>query len=144
MRKEDLSVAALLAEAVGIVVLAGYIVIQIFYGINYHVPVSKLIMNILMVSLVYVGLSLLSNYPERVNSLPAEKCKGKLRVYTLRMLRLEKILFLISLLIPCISDAFGYRIDGAYSLLVIALLVVIALFYEYRIWVIIRNERDKK
>ena len=43
MKKEDLTVPAILAEAVGILLCILYIGLQIFYGINYHVAPYKYI-----------------------------------------------------------------------------------------------------
>ena len=63
MRKEDLSVVALLLEAVDLILGLVYIGLQIFYGLYYHVPLYKFILNLLAMVLVYVGLTLLSMHP---------------------------------------------------------------------------------
>ena len=89
MKKEDLTVPAILAEAVGILLCILYIGLQIFYGINYHVAPYKYICNIVGLVLVYAGLTILSNHPERINRIPAQMCVGKIRIYSLRMLRLK-------------------------------------------------------
>ena len=47
MRKEDLSVVALLLEAVDLILGLVYIGLQIFYGLYYHVPPYKFILNLL-------------------------------------------------------------------------------------------------
>ena len=57
MRKEDLSVVALLLEAVDLILGLVYIGLQIFYGLYYHVPPYKFILNLLAMVLVYVGLT---------------------------------------------------------------------------------------
>lgn len=144
MKKEDLTVVALFAESIGFLLLIGYLGLQIYYGVMFHVEASKLIINLCLAVLVYVGLTILSNYPERVNGLHQELCVGKIRKWTLRMLRIEKLVFIISLMIPCICDATGNRIDDAYSLLVILVLGLTAFYFEYRIWKEIRSNRKDK
>ena len=100
MKKEDLTVPAILAEAVGILLCILYIGLQIFYGINYHVAPYKYICNLVGLVLVYAGLTILSNHPERINRIPAQMCVGKIRIYSLRMLRLIKLIFVVGLMIP--------------------------------------------
>lgn len=143
MRKEDMSVLAVLLEAIVIILGLIYIGLQVFYGIYYHVMPFKLILNLLVMILVYAGLSLLSVYPERLNSIPPELCKGKVRTYSLWMIRLVKAVFVVSLLIPCVFDALGVEIQSVYSLIVIGLIVVIAGYCEYQIITEIRkNNRE--
>ena len=79
MKKEDMTTAGLLAEAVGIVAGLVYIGMQIYYGISYGVAAKNIILNVVMLLLVYAGLTLLARYPEKVNSLPKEKCSGTVR-----------------------------------------------------------------
>lgn len=141
MRKEDLSIPALLLEAIVIILGLVYIGLQIFYGIYYRVAPYKLILNLLAMILVYLGLSLLSMYPERINGLLPEQCKGKIRSYSLWMLRLVKAIFVTSLLIPCVFDAMGVDISSVYSLIVIGLFLLIAGVCEYQIFQEFRNMR---
>lgn len=133
MRKEDMSALALFLEAIVIILGFIYIGLQVFYGLYYHIAPYKFILNLLAMILVYAGLSLLSMYPERLNSIPTELCKGKIRTYSLWMLRLVKAIFVISLLIPCVFDALGIGISSVYSLIVIGLIVIIAGYCEYQI-----------
>ena len=97
MRKEDLTVPAIIAEAIEIIVGLIYIGMQIYYGLSNHVPPYKFICNIVGLLLVYAGLTILSNHPEQVNRLKTEVCVGKVRKYTLRMLRLIKFVFVVGL-----------------------------------------------
>ena len=133
MRKEDMSTAAILLEAITIIAGLVYIGLQVYYGIFFHIPAYKLVMNILMMLLVYAGLSMLSVYPERINRLDALACKGRVRAYSLRMIRLVKFIFVVGLLIPCVFDAMGMEIQSACSLLIIGLIIIVAVYYEYRI-----------
>lgn len=139
MRKEDLTLAAIFLEAVGIIFSVIYIALQIYYGLAFHIAPYKYILNLIILILVYLGLTLLSNYPERINNLPPEVCVGKIRKYSIRMLRLVKFVFITGLLIPCVCDAFGIEILNAYSFLVVLVIVVIAGFYEYKILREIKN-----
>lgn len=144
MRKEDMTVPALIAEAIEIIVGLVYIGLQIYYGVTYHVPPYKYISNIVGLILVYAALTILSNHPERVNRLAPEVCTGKIRRYTLRMLRLIKLVFVVGLMVPCIGDVIGTELKEVYSLVVIAAIIVIAAVYEYKILLVIRNNRDNK
>ena len=133
MRKEDLSVVALLLEAVDLILGLVYIGLQIFYGLYYHVPPYKFILNLLAMVLVYAGLTLLSMNPERINSIPKEICQGTIRKYSLWMVRLIKAIFVVSLLIPSVFDVIGIGIRSVYSLIVIGLILVVAGYCEYHI-----------
>lgn len=138
-----MSALALLLEAIVIILGLIYIGLQIFYGLYYHIAPYKFILNLLAMVLVYAGLSMLSMYPERINSIPSEICKGKMRTYSLWMLRLIKAIFVISLLIPCVFDALGIGIQSVYSLIVIGLIVVVAGYCEYQILAELKkNSRD--
>lgn len=136
MRKEDMSVPAVIAEAVGVILTIAYIVLQIYYGVTFHVAAWKFICNILGVLLIYTGFTLFSCYPEKINRLPRENCVGKIRSYSIRMVRSIKLVFIAGLMIPCGADVFGIEIRDAYSLIVMGIMLLIAVYYEYKI---IRN-----
>ena len=141
MKKEDWSVPALLAEAVSILLELVYIGLQIYYGVTYHVEPYKFLLNIVVTLLVYIALTLLAIYPERINRLPAELCVGQIRKLSIRMVRLVKFVFVIGLMVPCVCDAAGIQIQEAYSLIVMGLMFVIAVYYEVRIIQILRDMR---
>ena len=144
MRKEDLTVPAIIAEAIEIIVGLIYIGLQIYYGLSNHVPPYKFICNIVGLLLVYAGLTILSNHPEQVNRLKTEVCVGKVRKYTLRMLRLIKLIFVVGLMIPCVADVIGRQMQDVYSLIIIGLLLLVTIYYEYKIILTIRKNRDGK
>ena len=133
MRKEDLSVVALLLEAVDLILGLVYIGLQIFYGLYYHVPPYKFILNLLAMLLFYTGLTLLAMYPEKINSIPQQICQGRVRRYSLWMVRLIKTIFVVSLLVPCVFDALGVGIRSVYSIIVIGLILLVAGYCEYKI-----------
>ena len=67
-----------------------YLGLQIYYGIVYSVGAMRIIMNVLILLLVYAGLTMLFLYPERVtvltdNELVAEidRCCKELNIDTL-------------------------------------------------------------
>ena len=144
MRKEDLNVPAVIAEAIDVIVGIVYIGLQIYYGITNHVPPYRFICNIVGLFLVYAGLTILSNHPEHVNRLAPEVCVGRIRSYTLRMLRLIKLVFVVGLMVPCVGDVLGIELLDTYSLIVIFLIILIAVIYEYKILLVIRKNRDNK
>lgn len=133
MKKEDWSVPAIVFEAVDILTLLAYLILQIVYAVLYHISAVKVVVNLLAVILVYAGLTLLALYPETVNRLPAEACRGRIRVFSLRMIRTEKCLFLLSLLLPCVCDVAAYALPPLYNVCVILWMIAVAVFYEVRI-----------
>lgn len=57
---------------------------------------------------------------ERVNNLPKEICSGKIRKYTIHMVRAVKLIFVLSLLFTSICDVAGVQINKGYSLVTVA------------------------
>lgn len=143
MRRNDMNGIELLAEAVGIVAAVIYVGLQIYYGISYGLPMWDVFMNVVAMILVYTGLSLLECYPERVNGLTKERCNGKVRQYTIRMVRIAKLIFTGSLLFTSVCDVIGNQINAGYSIIVVILIVVTAVYYEYKIIKIIRSQNKK-
>jgi hypothetical protein len=141
MKKEDMTVPALLLEAMTILLGIAYIILQIYYGIHYHIAPYRYAWNIVAVVLVYTALTLLECYPQRVHRLPPEAFTQDIRKLTLRMLRLIKFVFIASLLVPCLFDIFGVELVEATSLVVVLLIVLIVVWHEYRIIRILRSRR---
>jgi hypothetical protein len=141
MKKEDMTVPALLLEAMTILLGIAYIILQIYYGVHYHIAPYRYAWNILAVVLVYTALTLLEYYPQRVHKLPPEAFTEDIRKLTLRMLRLIKFVFTASLLVPCLFDIFGVELMEAVSLVVVLLIILIVVWHEYRIIRILRSRR---
>lgn len=133
MNRKDWSILAIIFEAVDIMAGLGYCVLQGVYGWTYHIPLYRILINLLVVILIYAGLTLLAFYPEYLNRLPAGLCEGEVRKLSLRLVRVEKFLFLIGLLIPCICDVAAVHIPALYNVAVIFLMILIAVYYEVRI-----------
>ena len=140
MRKEDLTTGNVICEAVGIVSTLFYVGLQIYCGILYGAKPVTIITNVAMVVLVYTGLVLLAYYPEKVNRLDPEVCTGKVRQLTIHMLLFVKLVFVLSLLFTSVCDVMGRDVDGAYSLISVGLMVLIAILYEIKIFQILRKE----
>lgn len=140
MRKNEISGPAMLAEAVGLVSACIYLGLQIYYGIAYGVNMFHIVMNVAAMILVYAGLTMLQIFPEKVNGLAKEVCSGKVRSYTIRMVRVCKLIFVISLLFTSICDVMGKQINSGYSIVVVVLIVAVAFYYEYRIIQLIRKK----
>lgn len=135
-----MNTAELLTEAVGIVTAVIYIGLQIYYGILYGSGIVHICLNVAMMLLVYSGLTLLQIYPERVNGLSKEVCSGKIRKFTIRMVRFDKLIFVISLLFPSICDIIGIELNAGYSLVVVVLMAAVTLIYEYKIIRILKRD----
>lgn len=143
MHRNEMTWFAMMAEAVGFVSAAIYVGLQIYYGIAYGAAFMNIAMNVAAMILVYTGLTLLEVYPERVNGLTREICSGNVRKYTIRMVRLAKLVFVVSLLFTSICDVMGKELNAGYSLVVVVLIVIVAFYYEYQIIKILRNHNKK-
>ncbi len=140
MKKEDLTAADMICEAIGIVSALIYMGLQIYCGILYGAGISTIITNIVMVFLVYAGLTILSGCPEKVNRLEPEVCTGKVRRLTIHMLLYVKLVFVLSLLFTSVCDVIGMEVDGGYSLISTGLMVIIAAGYEIKIFQTLKGD----
>ena len=136
MKKNHLSTETLVFEIISAIAALFYMGLQVYYGIVYGAGAVRIVMNVLILILVYMGLTVLAIYPERVNGLSREVCTGAIRRYTIRMVEL---VFVLSLLFTSICDALGYRVDAAYSLIVMGLILVVAVVFEVKIIKILRK-----
>lgn len=139
MKKNHLSTEALVFEIISSIAALFYMGLQVYYGIVYGAGAVRIVMNVLILILVYMGLTVLAVYPERVNGLSREVCTGAIRRYTIRMVELIKLVFVLSLLFTSICDALGYRVDAAYSLIVMGMILVVAVVFEVKIIKILRK-----
>ena len=139
MKKNHLSTETLVFEIISAIAALVYMGLQVYYGIVYGAGAVRIVMNVLILILVYMGLTVLAIYPERVNGLSREVCTGAIRRYTIRMVELIKLVFVLSLLFTSICDALGYRVDAAYSLIVMGLILVVAVVFEVKIIKILRK-----
>lgn len=139
MKKNHLSAETLVFEIISAIAALFYMGLQVYYGIVYSAGAVRIAMNALILILVYMGLTVLAIYPERVNGLSREVCTGAIRKYTIRMVELIKLVFVLSLLFTSICDALGYRVDAAYSLIVMGLILVVAVVFEVKIIKILRK-----
>lgn len=139
MKKNHLSTETLAFEIISAIAALFYMGLQVYYGIVYGAGAVRIVMNVLILILVYMGLTVLAIYPERVNGLSREVCTGAIRKYTIRMVELIKLVFVLSLLFTSICDALGYRVDAAYSLIVMGLILVVAVVFEVKIIKILRK-----
>ncbi|MDD6306912.1 MAG: transglycosylase [Clostridiales bacterium] len=141
MRKEEVTIIDLLLEAVGIVSGLVYMGLQIYYSMIYGVNPVTIVMNGAVLILVYIGLTLLSVYPEKVNGLTREACSGLVRKYTIHMVRLVKLIFVLGLLFTSICDVLGHQLNSGYSMIVVILVVVTVVYYEGKIIHILRKKK---
>lgn len=143
MKRNEMTTTELLAEAVGIVAVVLDIGLQIYYGFIYRTNVGSILMNLAFLLLIYAGLTLFAIYPEKVNGLSKEVCTGAIRKYTVRMVRIVKLVFTGGILFASICDVLGVEVNAAYSLVVVALIVVVTVVYETKIIRILRERRGK-
>ena len=100
MRKRDMTFASAVLEAIDAILALAYIGLQIYYGVCYHIQVFKFVANILVLLLVYIAITWLQHYPEKLNHIAAELCVGNIRKYSLRLLTFVKLVFTAGLLVP--------------------------------------------
>lgn len=143
MKQNEMTMAEIFVEAVGLVSGVLYIGLQIYYGVLYGAGAFGIILNVAALLLVYAGLTLLTVYPEKVNGLTREACGGKVRRYTVWMVRIVKLIFVEGILFTSICDVLGHEINAGYSLVVVALIVITAVIFEGKIIKILRNKNGK-
>ncbi len=141
MKKESQNFLIPLAESACLVMGLIYIGLQCYYGIYYRISPLKLILNILMAAAVYAVLTLLAVYPERINGLRPEECEGKIRQYSIRMVLLVKVIFMVSLLVPCVFDVLGIGMKEIAGLAVAGVILAVVVYYEYRIIRLLRKRK---
>ena len=135
----------LLLEAIGIVSVIAYSGLQVYYGILYAESnaMVQIIMNLLAFILVYLGLTLIQYYPERVNHLTKEACTGKIRRYTIVMARYEKLIFAVSLLFTSVCDILGIKLHKGGSWIVGGFMLAVVIYYEAKIIRLIKEKLGK-
>lgn len=143
MRREDLTVGNIVCEVVGLLCALIYAGLQIYCGVLYKVDIMTIFMNVLMLFLVYLGLTMLAVYPEKVNRLDVEACTGMVRKYTIHMVLYVKLVFVVSLLFASICDVAGRDVDSAYSLISVGLMVLLSVGYEIKIFHILKKENEE-
>ncbi len=140
MKHSDWPIWAIIAEAVDILALLAYIVLQVLYGLLYQVAIYKVLLNLAVLVVIYVAFTLLALHPELLYSqLPTDQVPGRVRVLTLRMLRIIKLVFILGLLVPCIFDVLAIKLSNIYNACLILLLIAIAVYYEVRILLTLRD-----
>ena len=119
----------------GIIIVEGvfYIALQLIYGVRYHVPFYRSLTNILAVVAVYIIETYLYLNPCKINRMPEEECVGDVRKYSKRMAQAIKLIFNSGLLVPCIFDIKGIELKEGFSVIFIFLLLITAVYYEWRI-----------
>ncbi len=78
-----------------------------------------------------------------MNGLTREVCSGKIRQYTLRMVRMVKLVFVEGLLFTSVCDALGKELKQGYSLIIVVLIAAIAVYYEGRIIHILKQNNKR-
>lgn len=143
MKKEEMTVLDFLLEALGILGLLFYIGFQIYYGILYSVPIVTIIVNVLIMALVYALLTGFCFFPEKVNGIKKEMCKGQVRHYTIEMLRTIKLIFTLCLVFTSVCDVLGTEIQKGYSIIVVIAILVVAVYYEAKVIRILKEQNKK-
>ena len=70
--------ASAVLEAIDALLALAYIGLQIYYGVCYHIQVFKFVANILVLLLVYIAITWLQHYPEKLIHIAAELWVGNI------------------------------------------------------------------
>ena len=138
MNKRDMTKFAIFVEIVCGILLMVSVSLQVIYSVLHSLSIFSLIINVLIVVLVYIGLSMLSCYPEKVNAIPQEICIGNIRRYSIKMIRYAKLIFVASLVVPEVCDLLEHTLGQWYSFVVVVLIVGEIIYYEIKIIKLIR------
>lgn len=133
-----------ISESLSILGLLGFLGLQIFCGVVYRVQVTTIACNIAAVVLIYAGFMVLQFFPELLNGTGSEPLVGKVRIYAVRMLRTVKLIIVYGVLVPSIFDGAGIDINGAYSVIVLVLIVLTIGWFLYKIWKYNKSQDKKK
>lgn len=120
-------------EMLILLMLIIYLVLQLIYGISYHVAPIEVGGNMLAAILVYGVQTYLYTCPWKINGLKEEQCKATVRTYSRHMIQALKLLFHGGLLIPCFFDFRGIELKEGYSAIFIFLLLFVTIGYEIKI-----------
>lgn len=134
MEKKEYKIWEIIIEtvtAVGVIVFLG---LQIYYRYVYESSFIVFLYHFLPVILLYAGMTVLQMFPEFLNGKNSEPLQGMVRVYAVRMLRNAKLLLILGLLLPSVADALGMGMNAAYSILIMAGILLNIVYYLYRIY----------
>lgn len=144
MRRGEMGIGDIIVEALSIAAVLIYLGLQIVYRQLYGISADKMLYHFLPVILLYAGMMVVQFFPELLNGRNSEPLKGKVRIYAVRMVRICKLLLILGILLPSISDVCGVRINEAYSLIgMVGVLAVIG-YYLYRIWQYNKSQNKHK
>lgn len=144
MRKEEMHVLDYMIEAVTLIGVACYVILQIFYNASFAVSTYTMVYRVLMMILLYGALLIAEYNPEMINVGSSEKLTGKVRLLAIRMIRWAKLIITGALLVPSICDIMEYSIDEAYSLIAVLLILLDWGWYMYKIYKTNKEESNKK
>jgi len=143
MRKEEMQVLDYLLEALAIIGLVGYIILQIFYMAYFAANMYNVVYRVLTILLMFTAIVIAQFTPEIINIGSSEKLTGKVRILAIRMLRWMKLIIVYTLLIPSIADLAEHSIDEAYTLIAALLLLIDMGIYMYKIYKHNKNSQSK-
>ena len=73
-----------------------------------------------------------------------EVCVGKVRRYTITMVRFIKLIFILCLLLTSVCDVMGYQMEPAYSLIVVGVILLDTFYFEIKIIRILKEQNKDK
>lgn len=145
MKKEEMTMPDMLSEAVGIVAAAVYTGLQIYYGILYKdsSTVIQILRNLLVLFLVYFGLTLFQLYPEWLNHLTKEACTGQIKRTTIVMVRVVKLIVILSLTAASFCDVLGITLKSGTGWIIGAVTGAVIICQEAKIIRLIKEKLEK-
>lgn len=134
MHKQEIRIWDIVTETLTAIAVLLFVGLQIYYRLIYQTMLSTLVYHMIPMLLIYAGMLILQRYPEFLNGWNSEPLVGKVCVYAVRMVRMCKMFLVFALLIPSVCDVLGFAINAAYSLFIMACILINIGYYLYRIF----------
>lgn len=142
MMKKEWKIWEIIIETVTVVAALAFTGLQVYYGYLYKRSMTALIYHLLPVLCLYIGMMALQIFPELLNGFGSEPLQGKVRVYSVRMVRTCKMFVMLGMLFPSAADALGIEMDAAYSLFIMAGILGTIVYYLFRIYLYNSANKD--
>ena len=134
MKKQEWKAWEIVIEAVTAAAVLVFLGLQVYYAYLYDSGLMILLYHLLPVVFLYIGMTVLQRFPELLNGRGSEPLDKTVCMYAVRMVRNGKLLLILGMLVPSIADVLYIEVNAAYSLMIMAGILLNILYYFYRIF----------
>lgn len=142
MSKKQSQIWEIVMETVTAIAILVYLGLQIYYQYAYESSITTIVYHLLPMLLIYIGMTVLQQFPELLNGSQSEPLRGRVRIYAIHMIRSSKLLIVLGLLFPSVADAVEIQLNASYSLFIIGGVLIVIGYYLYRIYQHNANEKE--